>query len=82
MEMQAYLASTFADENGPQAVEGKTIYIRASKGQIKELATFLAKAANHTENNDTCHMHFQDYEENWSKEEYIDLVIDLVDQDT
>lgn len=76
--MKAYLANTFADEQGPQAVEGKTVYIRASKEQIKELSIFLSKVAEYVENNSTCHMHFQDYEENWNKERYIDLVIDLI----
>lgn len=76
--MKTYLAKTFSDEEGSNAVEGKTIYINASKEQIKELSVFLSKVTEYVENNDNCHMHFRDYERNWNKEKYIDLAIDLI----
>ncbi|MCX2802498.1 Imm32 family immunity protein [Microbulbifer thermotolerans] len=75
--MKAYLASTFSDEEGPMAEEGKTVYIHASKERLLELAKYFAAVAEHIETNGTCHMHFRDYSEHWNKEEYIDVAVDI-----
>ena len=76
--MKAYSANTFSEEEGPMAVEGKTVYINASKEEIVKLAKFLNRVAAYIENNDICHMHFRDYEPDWNKQTYIDLAIELV----
>lgn len=76
--MKAYLANTFADEDGPMAVEGKTVYIQASKEQLMELSAFFAEVANHVQESDLCHMHFMDHAKNWNKEDYIDVSVDLL----
>ena len=78
--MKAYIASTFSEEEGPMAVEGKTVYINASKAEIQKLATFMAKVAKFVEENDPCHMHFRDFEPDWNKQDYIDVAIELVDK--
>jgi hypothetical protein len=80
--MKAYLANTFSEEEGPMAVEGKTVYINASKEEIKKLAKFLDKVATYVENNDLCHMQFRDYEPDWNKKNYIDVAIELVNENT
>jgi len=79
--MKAYLADTFSDEEGPRAEEGKTVYIRGSKQSLMELCSFFAAVAQHLEQNDTCHMHFQDCAQAWAKETHIDVSIEL-DEDT
>lgn len=41
--MKAYLASTFSDEEGPMADEGKTVYIHGSKENYWNCAITLPK---------------------------------------
>lgn len=77
--MKAYLASTFSDEEGPMAEEGKAVYIQASKEKILELSAYFASVADHIEKNGICHMHFRDHSRSWNKEEYIDIAIDLAE---
>ncbi len=75
--MKAYLADSFSDEDGPAATEGKLVYIRGTKEDVRELADFLDSVVNHLETSDACHLHFQDHFEKWSKAKHIDLVIDV-----
>lgn len=77
-KMKAYIAKTFSEEEGPDAIEGKTVTIQASKQQITELAEFLAKVAEYVKENDNCHMHFRDNNKNWSKDKYIDVAVNLI----
>lgn len=77
--MKVYLASTFSDEDGPMAEEGKTVYIQASKDKILELSAYFASVAAHVESSGACHMHFRDHSKGWSKEEYIDIAVDIVE---
>jgi hypothetical protein len=75
--MKAYLANTFSDEEGPMAEEGKTIYIHASKDKLLELCKYFSEIEKHIKQNETCHMHFRDYSQNWNKQQYIDIAIDI-----
>jgi hypothetical protein len=75
--MKAYLSEVFSEEDGPDASEGKTIYILGSKQHLMELANFLNEVSEYLEANDLCHMHFRDYEKNWNKAQYIDVAISL-----
>ena len=75
--MEAHLASTFSDEEGSPAVAGKLVYIRGTKRDIIDLHNFLGKAVAVLEDAESCHMHFQDFLDSWSKEQHIDLVIEV-----
>lgn len=77
--MKAYIASTFSDEEGPMAEEGKTVYIVASKERLLELADYFSAVAEYLNNNDNvpCHMHFRDRSKAWDKENCIDVAIEL-----
>ena len=75
--MKAYLANTFADEDGPMAEEGKTVYIYGSKDKLLELCSFFSEIEKHIKENDTCHMHFSDFASKWNKESYIDIAVDI-----
>ena len=75
--MKAYLANTFSDEEGPMAVEGKTIYIHGNKEKLLELCRYFSEIEKHIKENNTCHMHFRDYSTNWNKDSYIDVAVDI-----
>ena len=75
--MKAHLSQAFSEEEGPLAIEGKTVYIEGSKEKLKQLASFLNQVSDYLDDHDLCHMHFRDYEPNWNKEEYIDVAIEL-----
>lgn len=75
--MKAYLADSFSDEDGAPATEGKLVYLRGSKQEVSDLCKFLNSAVQWLEHNDSCHMHFSDFLENWSKNDQFDLIIDV-----
>ncbi len=75
--MELYLANSFSDEEGEMAVEGKTVYINASKKQLIQLAEFFKDVADYVEKNDLCHMHFRDHAPDWNKENFVDVAIEL-----
>jgi hypothetical protein len=75
--LKTFLADTFSDEEGQEALEGKTIYIQGSKQRILELCQFFEAVGEYVKQNGHCHMHFRDYLETWSKQSYIDVVVDI-----
>ena len=75
--MKAYLSSTFSDEEGPMAEEGKAVYIHGSKEKLLELADYFAAVSEHIRINGTCHMHFRDHSKTWNKNNYIDIAVDI-----
>ena len=80
--MKVYLADSFSDEEGEMAVEGKTVYINASKERLIQLAEFFQSVADYVQKNDVCHMHFQDHAKDWNKEDFIDIAIELENPNT
>lgn len=75
--MKVFLADSFADEEGPLAEEGKTVYVQGPKEKILELCKFFESVAVHLKDNEYCHMHFMDSSPSWSKEGYIDIAVDV-----
>ncbi|MBU1220428.1 hypothetical protein KKF34_06210 [Myxococcota bacterium] len=78
--MKVFLVDSFSDEEGPVAVEGKTVYIQGDKQKILELCKFFREIENHLENADYCHMQFRDSYDNWNKKNYIDVEVDVEKQ--
>jgi len=78
--MNIYISKTHADEDGPFVEEGKLGIICASKENLLGLCDFFDKIRNHLEDNDNCHMHFQDHLANWNKDTHVDIEINLVNE--
>jgi hypothetical protein len=76
-KLKVFLANSFADEEGPLAEEGKTVYVQGSKEKVLELCKFFKSVADHLENSDYCHMHFMDSSSSWNKQSYIDIAVDV-----
>jgi len=76
--LKAYLADSFADEEGSMAQEGKTVYLQGSKKGLLELCSFFEAVGQQLKQEDTCHMHFQDHLKTWAKNTHIDVVVDLI----
>lgn len=76
--LKAFLANSFADEEGPMAQEGKTVYLQGSKRELLALCDFFKAIGQYLKQEDTCHLHFRDYLEIWDKSMYIDVVVGLV----
>ncbi len=73
--MQAFIANTFSDEEGPMAVEGKVVIVHGSRTEVLALARFFGEVAQHLENSAYCHMHLRDRMPGWSKAEHVDFEI-------
>jgi lysyl-tRNA synthetase class II len=82
MTMKVYLADSFPDEEGEMAIEGKTVYLTATRERFIELADFFQSVSDYVQKNDLCHMHFQDHVEGWNKEDFIDIAIELENPNT
>lgn len=79
--MKAFLANAFSDEEGPMAIEGKTVIVHGSKAEIMAMARFMGEVAKHLEGSPYCHLHLRDSMVGWSKSDHIDLEI-TVDERT
>lgn len=77
--MKLFLSDSFSDEEGSQAQEGKTVYVKGSRQSLLELCSFFASVEKYLQNKDgaPCHMHFQDQLESWDRLKHIDVVIEL-----
>ena len=75
--MKAWLAETFADEEGPMAIEGRNVIIQGSKEEVRAIAEFAREVADHLESNDYCHMHLSDSMKNWNKKNHIDIQLNV-----
>ena len=79
--MEAFLANTFSDEEGPMAIEGKVVIIHASKAEAQAMARFFQEVVQHLDGSSYCHMHLRDRMPGWSKTKHIDIEV-TVDERT
>ena len=79
--MELYLDKVFSEEDGLEIQEGKTAIINGSKEKILELCEFFEKVKKHMQQSTYCHMQFRDYNQNWNKKEYIDIEVNVPNQD-
>lgn len=73
--MRAWVATTYSDEDGSMATEGKAMIIQGSRIEIKAITRFLNTVSTYLDSNDYCHMHLHDYMEGWKKGEHIDIEV-------
>ncbi len=76
-KMKAWISQTHSDEDGPMAIEGKSVIIYASKEEILAMSEFTAAVAKYLKTNDFCHMHLRDHMKNWNKALHIDIEINV-----
>ena len=75
--MKLYLSKTHADEDGPFADEGKLGILYTSKEDLIELCNFFEKVKLELSCQKNIHMHFRHSFDNWSRENHIDLEINV-----
>ena len=73
--MEAWLASSFDDEDGPMAVRGRSVILRVSKEEVRAIAAFLQEVAAHLDTADFCHMHLRDHMPGWNRSQHADIEI-------
>lgn len=75
--MRAWISETFADEEGPMAVEGRSVIFRGSKEEMLAIARFMAAVAEHLDTAEFCHMHLSHHMPGWTKAEHVDIEMNV-----
>jgi glycosylphosphatidylinositol transamidase (GPIT) subunit GPI8 len=78
--MKLYLSKTHSDEDGPYADEGKLGIIYSSREDIIKLCDFFEKVRNELTEQENIHMHFRDSFDDWNRENYIDIEVNVENQ--
>jgi len=65
--MRAWIRDAYSEDEGQDAIEGKSIIITATRAEVRAMASFMAAAAEHLERADSCHVHLRDHMPGWAK---------------
>ncbi len=74
--MRAWICETHSEEDGPEAVERRTVKIRGSKSDVQALARFLVSVVEHL-TADHSHVHLRDHMVGWTGSGHVDVGIDV-----
>ena len=75
--MKLYLSKTHCDEDEPKAEEGKWGLIYSSKKDLLKLCNFFDKVRSELNEQENIHMHFRDSFDEWNREEFIDIEVNV-----
>ena len=75
--MKAWISATYSDEEGPMAIEGKSIIVHGTKEDMKAIAAFMMSVVESLEDSDRCHVHLQDHMPGWTKGRHIDIEMNV-----
>jgi glycosylphosphatidylinositol transamidase (GPIT) subunit GPI8 len=75
--MKLYLSKTHSDEEESFADEGKLGILYSSREDLIKLCDFFDNIRNELSKQDNIHMHFRDSFDNWSRENHIDIEVNV-----
>ena len=77
--MKLYLSKTHSDEDGSYADQGKLGLLYSNREDLNRLCDFFEQVKSEMKKHDNIHMHFRDSFDEWSKENHIDIEINVED---